>query len=202
MFVSGLLTGPFGQRDRFGGNPNLNPEFADEVQLGLRYSPGTGHSIDIEFYSNDIDDLIEFDLQTFELRNIAAAEIRGAQLGYEYRGDRFVLRAELTKQSADNAMTGERLLRRAEQTATLSYTQDVGAHRIGISVIASGAREDFGAVELDGYVLANLAGQISLNNAWAIHARIENLLDTEYETAAGFRMQERGSFVELKYRWN
>jgi len=186
----------------FGGNADLRPELADEVQLGLRYTPATGHSIDIEFYSNDIDDLIEFDLQTFELRNIATAQIRGAQLGYEYRGDRFVLRAELSKQSADNVTSGERLLRRAEETATLSYTQDIGAHRIGISVVASGDREDFGAIILPGYVLANLAGQIRLSNAWAIHARIENLLDTEYETAAGFRMQERGGFLELKYRWD
>ena len=105
------------------------------------------------------------------------------------------------KQRTDNAVTGERLLRRAEETATLSYTQDIGAHRFGASLFASGEREDFGGVELPGYVLANLTAQFNLSNVWALHARIENLLDTEYETAAGFRMQERGAFVELKYRW-
>ena len=105
------------------------------------------------------------------------------------------------KQRTDNAVTGERLLRRAEETAMLSYTQDIGAHRFGASLFASGEREDFGGVELPGYVLANLTAQFNLGDVWALHARIENLLDTEYETAAGFRMQERGGFVELKYRW-
>lgn len=186
----------------FGGNPNLDPELADEAQFGLRYSPGTGHSLDIEFYGNDIEDLIEFDLQTFELKNIAKAEIRGAQVGYEYRGDSFVIRTELARQSADNATTGERLLRRAEETMTISYTQDIGAHRVGVAVIASGDREDFGGINLPGYVLANLSGQIKLSDNWAVHARIENLLDTEYETAANFRMQQRSGFVELKYRWD
>jgi len=124
----------------FGGNPELDPELADEAQLGLRYAPGSGHSINIEFYRNDIEDLIEFDLQTFELRNIAQAEIRGTQIGYEYRGDRFVVHAELVKQSADDAVTSNRLLRRAEETASLSYTQDIGAHRIGLALIASGDR--------------------------------------------------------------
>jgi len=186
----------------FGGNPDLDPELADEAQLGLRYSPGTGHSINIEFYRNDIEDLIEFDLQTFELRNIAQAEIRGAQIGYEYRGDRFVVHAEVVKQSADDAVSGDRLLRRAEETASLSYTQDIGAHRIGFAFIASGDREDFGGVTLDGYLLANLTAQFSLGQAWALHARIENLLDTEYQTAENFRMQERSGFIELKYRWN
>jgi vitamin B12 transporter len=186
----------------FGGNLELKPELADEAQLGLRYSPGNGHSVDIELYSNDIDDLIEFDLQAFELQNIARAEIRGAQVGYEYRGDRFVIRTEVSKQRADNAATGERLLRRAEETATLSYTQDIGSHRVGVSLVASGEREDFGGIKLDGYVLANLSGQISLGKRWTVHARIENVLDTDYETAANFRMQERSGLAELKYRWN
>ena len=186
----------------FGGNPDLDPELADEAQLGLRYSPGSGHSVNIEIYRNDIEDLIEFDLQAFELRNIAQAEIRGAQIGYEYRGDRFVVNAAVVKQSADDATTGNRLLRRSEETASLSYTQDIGAHRVGLAFIASGDREDFGGVTLDGYLLANLTAQFSLGQSWALHARIDNLLDTEYQTADNFRMQERGGFIELKYRWN
>ena len=186
----------------FGGRPDLRPELADEAQLGLRFVPGNGHRFDLELYRNDIEDLIEFDLETFQLDNIAAAEIRGAQLGYEYRGERFFFRAEAVRQRADNAATGERLLRRAEETATVSYTQDVGAHRFGVSLFASGKREDFGGIELPGYVLANLMAQLNLGDAWALHVRVENLLDTDYETAAGFRMQERGGFVELKYRWN
>lgn len=186
----------------FGGNPNLQPELADSAQLGLRYSPGTRHSLEFELYSNDIEDLIEFNLQTFELQNIDSAEIRGAQLGYEYRGEGFVVRADLLRQKADNASTGERLLRRAEEIITLSYTQDIGQHRLGVSVIASGDREDFGGIPLAGYVLANLTGLIRINDNWSLNARIENLLDTEYETAANFRMQERSGFIELRYRWD
>jgi len=167
--------------DRFGfcGNPSLMPELADEAQLGFRFEPGTGHSLDIE-----------------------KAEIRGTQLGYEFRGDRFVFRAELVKQSADDALSGARLLRRAEETATLSYTQDIGVHRFGLSLIASGDREDFGGVSLPGYVLANLNGQIRLGSSWTLHSRIENIFDTQYQTAANYRMQERAGYIELKYRWN
>jgi vitamin B12 transporter len=186
----------------FGGNPDLQPEIADEAQIGLHYAPVSGHRVDIEFYRNDIEDLIEFDFQTFEVRNIAKAEIRGAQVSYDYRGERFAVHADIVKQSADDATTGERLLRRAEESASLSFIQYIGAHRLGLSVLASGDREDFGGVKLDGYVLANLSGQIVLGDAWTVHARIENLLDTEYQTAANYRMQERSAFIELKYRWN
>ncbi len=185
----------------FGGKPDLEPELADERQLGLRYTPGGRHSLLFELFVNDIDDLIEFDLQTFTLANISEAEIRGAQLGYEYRGESFVVRADVVKQTADDAITSERLLRRAEETATLSYTQRIGPHRLGLSVLASGDREDFGGVKLAGYVVANLTGQAQLGEQWQLNGRIENLLDTEYQTAANYRMQERSAFLELKYRW-
>ena len=186
----------------FGGNPDLDPERADEAQLGLRFAPGNGHRIDLEFYANDVDDLIEFDLQTFTLRNVARAEIRGAQLAWEYRAENFTVHAELTRQRAEDGDTGARLLRRAEESGSLAYTQNLGAHRVGLSLFASGDREDFGGVRLDGYLLANLTAQFRLGNALALHARVENLLDTEYQTADGFRMQERSGFVELKYHWN
>ncbi len=185
----------------FGGSPDLRPEIADEQQLGLRYAPGGRHSVLLEFFANDIDDLIEFDLQTFTLANISKAEIRGAQLGYEYRGESFALRADVVKQKTDNAVTSERLLRRAEETATVSYTKNIGAHRLGLSVLASGDRVDFGGVKLAGYVVANLTGQLQLSDAWQLNARVENLLNTEYQTAANYRMQERSGFLEVEYRW-
>jgi vitamin B12 transporter len=96
------------------------------------------------------------------------------------------------------------LLRRAEHSATINYTQNIGDHRIGLSVLVSGDRMDFGFPEdvtLQGYVVANLTGQIQLGDSWQLNLRIENLFDEEYQTVNNYRMQERSGFVELKYRW-
>jgi len=185
----------------FGGNPNLAPELSNGAQLGLRYTAGSRHSLDVELFATNLETRIEFDLQTFVLVNIDEAEIRGAQLGYEYRGETFTLRSELVNQSAENKSTGARLLRRAEQSASLSYTQNFGEHRLGVSVLAADDREDFGGVVLDGYVVANLTAQFQLSRSLKLNARIENLFDESYETAANFRMQERSGFVELEYQW-
>jgi len=185
----------------FGGNPGLDPELADERQISLHYAPGERHSVNFELYTNEIEDLIEFNFQTFTLENLDEAEIRGAQLAYEYRGENFALRADFVRQRAENAASGARLLRRAEQTATVSYTHSVGAHRLGLSILASGDREDFGGVKLPGFVVANLTGQLQLGDELQLNARIENLADTEYQTAADYRMQERSGFLELRYRW-
>ncbi len=185
----------------FGGNPSLDPEIADEAQAGLSYRPNARHSIDLELYHKDIEDLIEFDLASFELRNIGIAEIRGAELRWEYRGDEYALLASLVRQSADNAVDNLRLPRRAEESLTLKVVRNLGPHRVGLSVLASGDRTDIGDLRLPGYVVANLTGQLAFGDRWRLRARIENLLDAQYETVAGFRMQERSGFVDLSYQW-
>lgn len=185
----------------FGGNPNLAPEVANEIQFGFRFRPDVRQFVSFEFYQNDIEDLIEFDFSTFQLRNIRQTEIRGAQIAYEYNGENFSLRAHLMRQKAHNATDRVRLLRRAEESLTLTLTKNIGIHRIGLSLLASGDREDFGEQKLDSYILANLTGQIVLSDKWQLNTRIENLLDKAYETVAGYRMQELSGFLELKYIW-
>jgi outer membrane cobalamin receptor len=54
---------------------------------------------------------------------------------------------------------------------------------------------------LPGYLLANLTGRFALGERWQLNARVENVLDTEYRTAANYRMQERSYFVDLRFEW-
>jgi vitamin B12 transporter len=171
------------------------------MQAGVRFRPNERHSFGLELYANDIEGLIEFDLATFELRNIAQTEIRGAELDWEYRVVGFTLRTALVRQSVDDVATGQRLPRRAEQSMTLQMARDFGAHRLGLSLLASGDRADLGGVRLPGYLLANLTGRFALGERWQLNARVENVLDTEYRTAANYRMQERSYFVDLRFEW-
>lgn len=183
----------------FGGNVNLEPEASDDVQLGVEYRPTDRQLVRLELYRNDIEDLIEFDFVGFVLRNIAEAEIRGAQLGYEYSGDRFLFKADFVTQRAVDAADDSRLPRRAEESLTVNVVRRLGPHQVGVSMLASGDREDF-ATTLPSYVLVNLTGQLALGERWQLNARIENVFDEDYETAAGFRMQELSAFAELSYR--
>lgn len=184
----------------FGGSVSLRPETSDETQLSAQYELSSQQRLRLELYRNDIDDLIEFDLATFTLQNIARAEIRGAQLGWTFAGDLYGVRADVVVQRAEDATSGEPLLRRPERSATLNVDRRVGRHSLGLSLLASGEREDFAAT-LPGYVLVNLTGQFRLGDAWQLNARLENVLDTDYQTASPYRMAERSGFVELKYRW-
>ena len=94
------------------------------------------------------------------------------------------------------------MLRRAEESLSVSLAKDFGEHRLGLTILASGDREDFGGTVLPGYVLVNLTGQFAISQNWRLNARIENLTDKTYETASGFTMQERSGFVKIRYSWN
>jgi vitamin B12 transporter len=184
----------------FGGNPSLDAEHSEQAQAGVAFRPAGRHEIRLELYANDINDLIDFDFETFTLENVAEARIRGGELSYSYTGDSFTLRGSLVNQSAEDRATGERLLRRADESLTLNYTQNIGRHRVGISALFSGDRVDLGGAELDSYALINLTAEFALGERLTINARIENLTDEDYQTAANFRMQERSGFVELRFR--
>ena len=106
----------------------------------------------------------------------------------------------MLSQRAEDRATGNRLLRRADESLTLSYRRNIGRHRVGFSALVTGDREDFGGVTLDSYALFNLTAEFALGSNLTLNARIENLTDEEYQTAANFRMQERSGFLELRYR--
>src|SRR5690606_39740209 len=84
----------------FGGDPDLEPETADEAQLGLRFAPTARQSLDLELYYKELENLIEFDLESFVLRNLGKAEVRGAELRWEYRGEDWSMLASVVRQSA------------------------------------------------------------------------------------------------------
>ena len=54
---------------------------------------------------------------------------------------------------------------------------------------------------LPGYALFNLTGQLAIDDTLRLNARIENLFDRDYQTAAGFRMQGISAFAELRFAW-
>ncbi len=185
----------------FGGNPELTPETATETQAMLRYTPAAKTSFSVELYDKEIDDLIEFDLGTFQLRNIEAAEIRGIQFTWEQHWDDWDLTLSAVRQEVRDASTDERLLRRAEKSASLAASRYFGRHVLGLSLIANGDRAGIGGQMMGGYLLTNLNARFVLGDSWRLSGRIENLFDRDYETAVGFNMAGRSGYLELGYVW-
>jgi vitamin B12 transporter len=76
----------------------------------------------------------------------------------------------------------------------------LGAHEIGLDVLLSGEREDFGA-ELDSYALVNLYGRFALTRGLAVQVRLENALDEQYQLASTYNTPGRSLLVAARYEF-
>ncbi|HLA70564.1 MAG TPA: TonB-dependent receptor [Steroidobacteraceae bacterium] len=193
----------------FGGNPDLEPEVSRQVEISLRQKLGEHQQVSLSAFDNRIRDLIDFviiDFDTFEgqNQNVERARIKGVELGYQFTGEGWRARAELTLQDPRDETTDERLLRRSREALVLAVNRDVGALDLGIDVAAYGNRKEFGfpAVTLDSYALVNATLRYRVNGALTLQGRLENALDEDYVLAAGYRTRGRAYTVGVRYSFD
>jgi vitamin B12 transporter len=170
-----------------------------------------GHRFSVTLFRTEIDDLIEFvftDSGPFggENRNVERARIDGLEASWRYGGERWGARATATLQEPRDLVTDERLLRRAEENFTLGVSRRSGAHEIAVDLLYAGDRKDFGdfgspPVTLPAYWLANLSASVAVNERWTLLARMENLLDEDYELARGYNTMGRSLFVAVRHEF-
>lgn len=184
----------------FGGNPSLEPERSRSLELGLRWQPDASARAELRLFENRVEDLVTFDLGSFTLQNIEQARTRGAELSTAMQLGHWRADANLFVQEPENRSTGQRLLRRSRTGGGLSLSGAAGRVHFGVELIARGARSDFGGARLGGYGLLNANASLDLGEGWRMALRVENLLDKDYQTAAGFR--EPGSSAWLEMRWS
>ena len=192
----------------FGGNPELQPEVSRSLDFGVKYRPDPDHELELQLFHTEIDDLIEYlDPDGFggplpgRNENIGDARIKGAEFSWRARYGAWRVDTQMLVQDPEDRATGAQLLRRAEQVATAHLSRRFGAHEFGLQMLASGERRDVGNVRLGGYVLANLTARLRLNASWSLSARLENLLDQDYELADGYNSAGRGIYASLAYSY-
>jgi vitamin B12 transporter len=191
----------------FGGNPDLDPERSRQYEVGLRGRIGERQSWSASVFRNQVNDLIQFVTVSFdpfvgENRNVELARITGVDLDWQYRGELWQLRAGLNLQQPRDLADDSRLLRRARRNATFALARRFGSGRVGLDLLAAGNRRDFGfpePVRLGGYMLANLSAQWTFGDRLTLTARVENLLDRDYELASGYNTVGRSLFASLRY---
>jgi vitamin B12 transporter len=191
----------------FGGNPDLEPEESRNYEIGLRHAFTNRQSLEVSLFQTDIDNLIEYvitDFVTFEgtNQNVAEARIRGVEAGWRYASELWQAHVEVIVQDPKDLTADTVLLRRAEESLTAGVTRAFGPVTLGLDVLATGDRKDIGdpePVTLDGYVLANLTAQWQATPSLAFGARIENLLDDQYELANTYNTPDRGVYFTVRY---
>lgn len=184
----------------FAGNPDLDPETSRTYELGVEHVPAAGHRLEASLYRTDVDDLIAFTGEDFRAVNIREATIDGLEASYAWRTADWNAAAGLTLQDTEDKATGESLLRRADEKLSLTLDRLFGnGGNLGVEVVHHGDRRDI-ATALDAYTLVNLRLRWPLDDHWTLEGRAENLLDEDYELAAGFNTAGASAYVGVSWR--
>lgn len=199
--------------DRFGfdGNPNLQPETSQNLELGLRHKFSDDQALSASLFQDKLDDLIVFQPMPTPVNpfagqneNVGHARVRGVELAYEQSWDSWSWRNEASVQSPEDLDNDTDLLRRARRTLTSSLLWHDDLTRAGINATLTGSRRDIDQVGNPttdgGYLLLGLSVHRELGQGFALLARVDNLLDTRYQTANGYNTAGRSLFVQIEYR--
>ncbi|MTW21591.1 TonB-dependent vitamin B12 receptor [Allochromatium palmeri] len=191
------------------GNPNLDPERSRSWELGiageLPIGPGIDGRWDLSLYETDIDDLISYDAALSAAANVQRARIRGLEATTRANYLDWSLQTSLTLLDPENCSPGPNqgnlLPRRPEQSLEIDLERRFDRWSAGATLFVSGRRYDDLANKnrLDGYALLDLRAEYRINPALRLQARLENVLDEEYETAYLYNQLGRSVYLTLRY---
>ncbi|MGQ0585920.1 MAG: TonB-dependent receptor domain-containing protein [Gammaproteobacteria bacterium] len=200
----------------FGGNPDLEPERARNYEAGVRYEIAPRHGAELRLFRASVDDLVSvecvgncFDADPFNdvfmAVNVDEYRNRGAELSWRLDAGGWSANASLLVQEPRSAARPDpcsgtqRLCRRADESAAAGVLRRWNRYSLGLDALAVGERVDFAGAPLAGYALLNLTAGAELGK-FQVGARIENLLDRDYQTAAGFSQAGRSAYLTLGWR--
>lgn len=192
----------------FFANPDLDPEKSRNLEASLKARLDEAQTLAFSIYQNRIKDLITATPDFSTVDNIDRAKITGLEVDYQLLQGPWNLGINANVQQAKNEATDERLLRRASKSLSAQLGRKIGPHRLGLQLQAVGDRPDIdpvtfstAGVKTGGYGLLTLLGEAQLLPRLTLGARVENLLDHDYQTALGYRQSGIAAYGTLRYRF-
>ena len=180
------------------GNSALKPETARSTELGLQWAQDK-QVVRATLFKTRTDNLMLFDpnFGTWGgFNNVSDASNKGLEVSYSGKMASAELRASLTLQDPMDEGKGVRLIRRARNMASFGASLPLGQWTFGGDLRYTGDRPDIASVPaLPAYTVVNLTARYALTREVALTARIENLLDREYQTAYGYNQPARSLYA-------
>ncbi|MGZ5009058.1 MAG: TonB-dependent receptor domain-containing protein [Methylobacter sp.] len=186
------------------GNPSLKAEQSTSFEAGLAGDHNWGQW-EVRAYHTNIDNLIVTVTNpvTFlsSAENIGKAQIDGIET--EMRTELFGWNNKLNMNllGPKNRESDLRLPRRAEKTLSYDLSRSFGQFDLGANVLAQSGRFDDAQnkTKVGGYVTVDLRSAYHLNKNWMLSAKLNNLLDKQYQTVNTYNTAGRNFFISIHY---
>ncbi len=191
------------------GNPNLKPEESESWDIGLTHDFAHGAisgTLDVTYFNANLENEILFAFPTF-LNGAADSERQGIEVSLDLLiGANSALALGYTWLDATDP-NGVEEIRRPEHSAyaNLSHTMldDRLTGNLNLAYNGDMTDQNFNpfpavTVDLDDYVLVDLAFAYRVTDGLELTARADNLLDEDYQDVFEFPGLGRGVFVGLR----
>ena len=197
------------------GNPDLGPERAKSVELGLTRRLGRAR-ISIDAFNNDVRDLIntvptgetQGRLSVLRQENVDNARLRGVEAQYHQSiADHWTLRLGYDWLDARDQNTGERLTGRARHRASAGINFDKGNLRLNLRALRVmdfyNSTSPFSAPFDENHSRVDVSTHYRIRPQWTIFAGIDNLADrADPEAAARTLTSDPGArYIYLGFRY-
>lgn len=190
----------------FAGNPNLREERSRGWDVGVEWQPCEGLLFDVTWFHNRIEDLIDF-----KPVNIGRVTTRGIEVsaGGRLVEDHITWRGSYTWLEANDDTSNIRLVRRARHRVSLDLQSELTDRvlvGVGGTCVSGVVDNDFSVFpaarrSLDEIILLRSYCRYRVSDDVSLHARVENLLDCDYEEVANFPGRGLGVFGGVQVRW-
>lgn len=192
------------------GDPNLKAEESLGWDIGVEQELiDQMATLSVTYFWNDLDQLISFNSDTFKSENIGDARTSGIEGELVLTlSDSLNAAVAYTYTDTEDLDTGLSLLRRARHKGRFSvdWSTAVGLD-LGLDYVYTGSSfdNDFSTfpasrTELSGFNLITIRARYALSEDLGLNARVENLLDQEYEQVLGYGNPGITSFIGLSYK--
>jgi vitamin B12 transporter len=176
------------------GYEELDPEESTGWETGFEQAIVRGMlSVGTTWFSNDFDNMIDFNSATYQYSNIARARSKGFEAFLNARpAEGLVIQGNYTFTDTKDLLTGQALIRRAKHKFGINVNYEFTENAdLNFNLRYAGKRpvNDFvtyARIWLDGYVTADIAGSYKLTNQIKLFGRIENLFNSDYEEISGY----------------
>ncbi|MGH8221545.1 MAG: TonB-dependent receptor plug domain-containing protein, partial [Woeseiaceae bacterium] len=189
------------------GNPNLNSETAESVDVGLRFRlRDDKYRLDVSAFRNEFKDLIDFDPVLFTTVNRSNVTTKGAELTGTFGFESLSLSGHITYLDTDIKDSDARLRGRPRWRYGLVADWRINDKwRLVASSISLDKFWDVsiptGGLFLDGYNRIDVAVTYSATDSWRFGIAVDNVLDENYQEAIGFPAAGVRGRVNAQYRF-
>jgi vitamin B12 transporter len=191
----------------FFANPNLVPETSLGYDLGFEQRLFAQRvAFGATYFHNDIKNLIDYNDTFTSTVNVGRATTYGAESFVSYDpSEQLKLRADYTYTIAENDVLRQTLARRPKHKASVNADWQVtAAVSLSATVLYTGPWVDSNrsgsqtGLIANGYMLVNLAGSYDIGHGVTAFARVNNLLDRQYQDPLGFQRPGLGIFAGVR----